>query len=562
MLRELHIKNLILIDEMYIEFTSGLNILTGETGAGKTALIEAVNLLLGERGDSTMIRSGRNEAEVQGLFAVAPSRLENQSGLKGLIGEDDELIVIRKISKEGKSRSYVNGNLVNLSVLKELGNLLIDIHGQHDHQSLLRIQSHLGFLDQYGGLELLDLRSDFTRASGELKAEIELVKKLSDSSLERAKEQELLRFQIDEIKGATLKEGEEEALLQEAQLLRNSERVMEALLKAKSTISSDNEGSVLERLKLSNLSLAKVSSLEPRLAQASERLEGVAFELEDLAAELRSLSEEFAHNPTRLGEVEDRLAAISALKKKYGRSIKEIIDFSLTAQEKLGKIDDSDERLTALKESIDSKSKTLYSLGLELSKKRREAAERFEAEVIGHLRELNMAKIRFKVAIETLGQDNLLLLSSGVDRVEFLISPNPGEILRPLAKIASGGEISRVMLALKIALAKVDEIETLIFDEIDSGVGAVTAGYVGEKLSLLSKSHQIISVTHLPQIAAYGDLHYRVFKEEEAGTTKTRVDNLSFDDRIDEIARMLGGKGSPTDLSKEHARELLDLAKG
>ncbi|MDI6799103.1 MAG: DNA repair protein RecN [Actinomycetota bacterium] len=562
MLRELHIKNLILIDELYIEFDRGLNVLTGETGAGKTALIEAVNLLLGERSDTGMIRSGTDEAKVEGLFTIPPSRLLELEDLREYLGDSAEYVIVRKISKEGKSKCYINGNMVTLSTIKDLGNLLIDLHGQHDHQSLLKTANHLNFLDRYGGSDLLELKSKYQAKHLSLKRDTGLLNRLSDSKGEREKEKDLLKFQIDEIENAALTLGEEEALVQEAEVLSSSERIMEALLSTKDSISSDLDNSVMDSLKRSEVLLSKVADLEPRLFAAHQRLEGISVELEDLAGELRRLAEDFAYNPERLKEVQDRLAAISFLKKKYGQSVGEILYFLERAKQELSLIDDSGERIKDLFESVEASKVELYSLGVELSKRRLKAASLFEAEVITHLKDLNMVKIDFKVDIETLGREDLLQSSTGIDRIEFLISPNQGEALRPLAKIASGGEISRVMLALKIALAKVDEIETLIFDEIDSGVGAVTAGYVGEKLSLLSDTHQIICVTHLPQIAAYGELHYRVFKEEESGATKTHIDKLSFDDRIDEIARMLGGKGSPTELSKEHAKELLKLAIG
>ncbi|MDO8886525.1 DNA repair protein RecN [Candidatus Oleimmundimicrobium sp.] len=574
MLQELHIKNLALIDESYVEFDKGLNVLTGETGAGKTVLVQAINLLVGERADYSFIRTGCEEACVEGSFLLQNTTNEALEYLDTADLDEDarQFVISRKISRDGKNKCYINGKIVTLNCLKEMGNFLVDFHGQHEHQSLLKTSSHLEFLDRYAGREDLDLRGKYSKTYEELKKMSSNIKKLKNETQERSGKEDLLRFQIEEIKNSNLRSGEEEDLIKERDVSRNAEKICEAVNLARDALSGDSQYSAYDFIAKAEGSVARVSEFDVQLDEIYKRIESVSLEVDDLGQLLRAYVEKFQYNPNRLDNIETRLATINALKRKYGETIDEILRFSNQAQVELDSLMTAESLLGNSELKLAEKYNELSAFAEELSKKRKKAALDFEKEVIKQLCDLNMPKVKFGVQIlskeSTELDDGLTVLgkkckfnSDGVDTVEFLISPNPGEPLKPLVKIASGGEMSRIMLALKIVLANIDSIPTLIFDEIDSGVGGKTAGFVGQKMNFLSETHQLICITHLPQIAAFANRHFRVFKKEAENKTQTFVETLSFNDRIAEIARMLGGKGDPTELSKKHALELINLAK-
>jgi len=573
LLQELHIKNLALIDENYIEFDKGLNVLTGETGAGKTILVEAMNLLLGERTDCLLIRTGCDEAYVEGTFVLEGGFKEtmNQFG-EFISAEDAQCVISRRISKEGKNKCYINGKLVPLQFLKQIGNILVDLHGQHAHQTILKSSTHIDFLDRYVGHELLDEKFKYIKDYNEFREMVSNLESLKEQTRERARKKELLCFQIEEIEKANLKLGEIEDLIKERDILKNAEKICEAVKMSHETLWGEPQFSVHDLLVKTEEALGRVSDYSLELAEVYQKIRNISFELEDLSHKLSDYLDGLQFEPNRLEEIEARLAEMYLLRKKYGDNIEEILDFMNKAQVELNSLMTSERNLGELELNIAGRKKELTEIARKLSGKRKRGAVRLEEEVVKHLTELNMPKVRFKVQIINESVDNqkevifatedgFKLYLNGIDDVEFLISPNPGEPLKPLAKIASGGEISRIMLALKIVLAKVDSVSTLIFDEIDSGVGGRTAGFVGQKMNILSDTHQVICITHLPQIAAYANQHLLVFKKEVDNRMQTFVEALSFDDKIDEVARMLGGKGEPSELSKKHALELIQLAK-
>ncbi len=573
MLQELHVRNLALIDESYIELNEGLNVLTGETGAGKTVLVQAMNLLLGERADYSFIRTGCKEAYVEGLFSLQNAPKEVKECLKGVSSEEDaQYVISRTISIEGKSKCYINGKIVTLTCLKELGNVLVDFHGQHEHQSLLKASSHLDFLDRYAGQDVPEAREKYSKAYLKFKKISFNLKKLKDEAQERARKEDLVCYQIEEIEKADLKVGEEEDLIKERDLLRNAEKICEAVNLARETLLGESQYCIHDLLAKAEGALTKVSEYGPELSEVCKRVKDVSLEIDDLGQSLRAYAEQLEYSPDKLEDIETGLVTINALKRKYGESIEEILQFLSQAQVELDSLRTAESLLGDLELEVDKSYSELSILAEDLSKKRRKTALSFEEEVTKQLSDLNMPKVKFGAQVlnvqSTEPDEGLMVFgkkhkfsSDGVDFVEFLISPNLGEPLKPLAKIASGGEMSRIMLALKIVLANVDSIPTLIFDEIDSGVGGRTAGFVGQKMNLLSGTHQLICVTHLPQIAAFANRHFRVYKKEKGKKIQTFVEALLFDDRIDEMARMLGGKSGPTELSKKHALELIELAK-
>ncbi|MDI6891883.1 MAG: DNA repair protein RecN [Actinomycetota bacterium] len=570
MLRELHIKNFALIDESYLELGEGLTVLTGETGAGKTIIIEAMNLLIGERADTTLIRTGSAQAHVEGLFSLESSHLIPEFDWEELSPDArGEFVISRIISNEGKSKCYIGGKLVALGSLLSLGNNLVDLHGQHEHQSLLKPALHLDYLDMYGGEELSKLRGEFAegyRKLDDLRQELE---RLCLNEAERLKRIDLLKFQIDEIERANLQRGEGESLNRERAILRNAEGLYSASQQAYQAISGDETlQGALDCVHQAVQEMKTVSSIDENLDEICRTLESLSYEMEDCARCLNAYREGIDFSPGRLDEIESRLALVDLLKKKYGKSIEEIIGYKDKAEVELDELADSGNRAQALEGEVAELEEKLGLLAGKISDARRGIASRFEKEVQLQLQELNMANARFKVAIEQepclgglpVGKKSLKASPQGVDQVEFLISPNPGEPLKSLAKIASGGEISRIMLALKIILAGIDNIPILIFDEIDVGIGGKAASAIGQKLALLARNHQVVCVTHLPQIASFADRHFYVYKKEVEGRTSIRVEPLDSEGRTNELARMLSG-AAVSAVSRKHAKEMIESAE-
>ncbi|MCJ7723682.1 MAG: DNA repair protein RecN, partial [Anaerolineales bacterium] len=541
MLTELHINNFAIIDKLELHFSPGLIILTGETGAGKSIILDAVEMLIGGRTDATVIRSEAERSSVEGVF-----KLEGKAGAS--VHEilqreellDDPLYVTlgREVRREGRSIARVNGRTVNVSLLKELGTQLVDIHGQSEHLSLRDVRAHLGLLDRYA--DIANLLGTYRVTYNKLNTIRRDLKTLQQAQQDAERRTELLTFQIGEIEAAKLLPGEDEGLRQERDRLVNAESL--ASLAQESLVALDE--STPEAPAATDLmgrvakSLASLSKIDTANSALTERAELLLENLTDLARELRGYLESIEFNPRRLEEVEERLNLIHNLQRKYGGSIESAVAFAVNARNQLENITNASERILELESDETSLLTELAGQGGELSEKRKEAAKALGRSIETELDDLSMASAHFGVNFQTRSVENgvpmpdgqrLAFDANGLDRVEFLVAPNPGEGLKPLARIASGGETSRLMLALKHVLAGVDEIPSLIFDEIDQGIGGRVGLVVGQKLWNLGRQHQVFCVTHLPQLASFGDQHWQVKKVIQEGRTLTRVELLKGD---------------------------------
>ncbi len=563
MLIELLIRNLAIIDEVQVPFQSGFNVLTGETGAGKSIIIHALNFLVGGKGDIDLIRTGEDFMVVEAVFDLSHCP-QGKAVLEelGFEPEDDTLILSRELSRSGRSRCRINGRAATVAMLKQIGKALVDIHGQHEHQSLLEPSNHLRFLDAFGGDEVLNLKERYANLYRQLMQIEREIAELQQSERDRMQRLDLLRYQADEIDKANLREGEEEELLQERQLLANAERIVERVNYAVQRLMED--GGALDKLGDAIQTLKDIIHLDPALGEWQNALSQAFDTIQEVGFELERYASRVEFNPERLDEVESRLDLIRRLKRKYGDTISAILQYREQIERELQKLETSEERLEALQKERERLRNELAEAAFALSQARQEIARQLEKTVQNHLKALMMERARFKIAVDRIPDPNGLKLPDGifafgrdgVDQVEFLIATNPGEPLKPLAKIASGGEISRTMLALKASLQRTHEIPVLVFDEIDVGIGGRTAEAVGEKLREVSRYAQVLCVTHLPQIAALADWHLQVEKVTEGRRTRVIVTPLQFEERVKELARMLSGK-QITQASLQHAQELL-----
>lgn len=574
MLAEIDITHFAIIDHLHLQFHRGFNVMTGETGAGKSIIIDAVGSLLGGRAQSEFVRAGADKARVEGMFVLNAAVRENIFPILDEIGiehEDDNLIITREISREGRNVCRVNGRTVTLHTLQRIGECLIDIHGQSEHLSLLRVREHIDFLDRYGNL--WEQRARVAEKVKALRATRKEIESLMIDEREKARRVDRLTYVVDEIMEAGLKIGEEETLKQERDLLGNAElraNLADHAYRALYGEGEDEKGAI----DLLNDALQAVTGLEKYDASVKalrEEAESAAAQADDLARSLRAYRDSVDHNPARLGQIDERLDLIFRLKRKYGDSVEEVIAYGEKAAAELATITQSEERVEELRQQEKQLLKEIGALAGALSEARREAGERLSREIEMQLQDLGMAKAKFGVTIEQADDADgvpvngrrVAVDSTGIDKVEFMVSPNPGEPLKPLAKIASGGETSRLMLALKSVLAVADNTPTLIFDEIDQGIGGRTGGIVGNKLWALTPSaqkiagvpqHQVICITHLPQIAAFGDAHFKIRKEIVGERTITQISELNNSARIEEIAQMLGTETATT---RQNAEELL-----
>jgi DNA repair protein RecN (Recombination protein N) len=557
MLLELRIKNFAIIDELNLSFSKGFNILTGETGAGKSIILNAVHLLLGDKATEEWIRSSEEEASVEAIFdisgnaGVKEKMKDRASPLLGE-GEEDSLLIRRVISRSGRGKVFINGNLATLGVLSEVGEGLLSIYGQHEHQSLQRVETHIDILDEFGGL--FGLREEFQKQYQEFVSLSEEVERIRAEKERSTKERELMAFQSKEIEASRVQPGEEESLKEERVILNHAKKLMEFAHVSEETIYSE-EGSAIERIQRILHHGQEMAAIDPSLSQPLKALESTLIQLEEIALALRDYSRRVEVNPMRIEEIENRLEEIDRLKRKYGSTIKEILSFRHRIEEALKSFTSDEEKLFQGEGRLAPLQQTVNSLAKKLSNERKKVALELKKSVEKELSSLGMKKTIFEIH-----RDPLPLSLKGADRVEFLVSPNVGEEVKPLAKIASGGELSRMMLAMKRILAKVGGRQVLIFDEVDSGIGGAMAEVVGKKLRELSRHHQVICVTHLPQIASFADQHHSVRKEVKAGRTMTLVDRLDKEAIVDEIARMLGGV-KVTEKTKAHAKEMIENAE-
>ena len=558
MLIELNIKDFAIIDSLQVSFGKGLNILTGETGAGKSIIVDAVKLILGDRASQDDIRSSKEEAVVEAMFDASSLDIAGILESAGLPNEEN-LIIKRVINRSGKNKIFINSSMANLSALQDIGSRIIDIYGQHDHQSLTKSEEHIDILDNLGGL--LSLRQEMAAAYKEFYAIQSELNKLTADSQRLTEKQDFLSFQSKDIGEAALKTGEDEELKKEKEKLVHAEKLFEATNSGYDSLYASS-GSILERLAQILNKLKDASKFDAELKPVIENMESSVCQLEDAAVSLRDYTQGISFEPQRLENVDNRLDLINKLKKKYGATIEVVLQKKVEVDKELDNIIHHDERIAELKEAVEKSKENVLKLSKKLSEKRVDSAKLLKKKVEEELSDLNMKKTVFEVRIEKHKDVNggFILGEKGIDRIEFFISPNIGEEPKPLSKIASGGELSRIMLAIK-RITTTGKIPVLIFDEVDAGIGGGTAEVVGRKLKEVSKNHQVLCITHLPQIAAYADTHYSVSKEVRGGRTVAGVKELKADERVAELSRMLGGV-KITSKTKEHAIEMLENARG
>ncbi len=556
MLEELVVQNYALIDRLQVRFSPGLNILTGETGAGKSILIGALGLILGMKADTGAIRAGTEEIDVSGI--VKPDNnpdVQTWMEEKGIAAENNSIIIRRVVKKNGKGTIYVQSTPFTLAALRELTGMLFDLHGQHEHQSLLSPENHRRLLDHYGNITAAV--TAFSALYARLLKVREEHAALIAEQRERVRKVELLEYAIQEIEDAKLTVGEEEQLRQEQNLLANHERLIQ-LVEEVYGATAESRGGALSNLRQARGLLAEIVKIDSHLNDSNQQLENVFFELEDFVENLGRYKGSINFDPARLEKIEERLDLIKRLEKKYGGTIEEVLAHLEESRRALEGIQNSDATQKKLEEQITGQEKELKARAANITHLRKQAAGGLQEKIVGELKQLGMPKVRFQVQIEDRTSDSgkVLYAGTGKDKVEFLIAPNLGEPFKKLVQIASGGELSRIMLAIKTVLAESDHINSLIFDEVDAGIGGEVAIAVGERLRGLAKSKQVLCITHLATIAVQADNHIKVEKITQADRTVTRVSPVTGLERQEEIARMLAGDRTG-DTSLKHAQELL-----
>lgn len=563
MLKDLRIKNYALVEDLDIEFYPGLNVLTGATGAGKSIIVGAVNLVLGERATTEMVRTGAEEAIIEGIFEIGSKDLiQKLLASLGILLDENILIIRREVSSKGASKCFVNDKQVTLANLKLIGDRLADLHGQHQHQSLLNISNHLEYLDNFGDSN--QLKEEVSQIYFQLRSKIKELDEIQKSEKENQEKKQLYSFQVNEIERANLSLGEDEKLLEGKKILENIEILHQILSSAYKEL-YDSENSVSQRLSFSKKELDKASQIDSKFKDYTKALETSLIQISDISRFFEKYLNNLEFDPQRLEEIRERFNLINSLKKKYGSEISEIFKYAEELLKKLDLFENLDEKIESLNKEIEILAETLKKNVLLLSDKRKEKGEELAKKIKKELSFLGMEKTEFGVKILYREDENGLLRmddkkyyvdEKGIDNIEFFVSPNPGEELKPLAKIASGGEISRIMLGLKSILAKSDRIPTMIFDEVDVGIGGEVADSVGKRLKSLSSNHQIICITHLQQIASQAFHHFKVFKETEKQRTVTKIKELNEKERVKEIARMISGE-KISELTLKHAKEMI-----
>lgn len=558
MLERLSIKNIALIREQTIDFKSGFNVLTGETGAGKSLIIDSLSLLLGEKADKSLISHGQTFATVEAVFSSLSDNVINLLDEFG-VERDDCLIISRKISVDGKNECRVNGVSFTLSMLKKLSAPLMDLHGQFEHQNLLKVANHIGILDSYGAKTIGSLLQDYQICYSKYEENQNELRKLVTNDKERERLIDLYSFQVEEIDNAGFYEGEEEELKDFRNQVLHSEKIMDSLSSAVSLGKGDGYefSGIAESIKKIQTLLGSVSEYSKEIAPQLERIESLKIEFEDVVDTLEEIKDNMYFDEQKAKQNEERLDLLSSFKKKYGSTISEIIDYRNNTQAELEKLINSENRVNELKSQQKKLETELVMIAEKLSKARKESALKMEKEVTAELVSLGMKSARFVIRIEQLSLENRT--KDGFDKVEFMFSANLGEEVKPLKAVASGGEMSRFMLAVKNITAKIEGISTLIFDEIDTGVSGMMALVLGEKLCMVSKFAQVICVTHLAQVASFGKNHFLIEKTEANGKTITSVKQLEREERVKEIARLVSGVVSEKAL--QSAEELLKNAE-
>jgi DNA repair protein RecN (Recombination protein N) len=589
MLLELNISDFAIIERLNLRLGVGFNVLTGETGAGKSIIIDALGTLRGERTDPTFVRAGAQRARVEGIFSIVDHvdlvPLLEEYGLWD--GEDEQIILSREINSEsGRSVARINGRAVNSSVLREIGGRLVDIHGQHEGLSLFNTRTHGEMLDRYGGLvPLRDQVADKVAALRKVREELVALRKAAESRTERIQE---LRYLLEDVGTAKLRLSEEAELLQERVLVQNGARITDLVGTAYTLLYAGEEGGrhpvrpIVEVLSTVADALAELAKLDPNLAKLAEQAGELLYSAEDLASGVRDYRDAMEFDAARLDTIEDRLTLLREMQRRYHGSVEQILERAASAEAEIERLTHSDEHMADLQGQEQRLLGEVGRLAGELSRQRQAVGQRMAAAVAGAMRDLAMPYVRFQVALERQEDPHGVPVNeerrtrsdqadssfhvphfsfdkTGIDKIEFMLSPNPGEPLKPLARIASGGESARLLLALKSILSRVDDVPTLVFDEVDVGVGGRAGQVVGEKLWGISEQHQVICITHLPQVAAFGDAHYAIAKLFSGERTRTTIQHLNDDERIAEIAAMLDGTPI-SEHSRRGAQEMLDRA--
>jgi len=564
MLRELSIKNFAIIDDLHICFSNGLTILSGETGAGKSIILNAVNLLLGSRATIQLIRTDAESAELEATFQIAFKSRVSEIMVQHGYNSSEELLIRRIISRNGRHRIYINGRLATIQLLNSITENLASISGQHEHQGLLKEEQQLLILDQFGGL--VPLRKQVSKLFHEILPLITELKKLNAIKDRQSEHIELLEFQKKEIIQTSITPGEDSALEKERMRLKNGETLYQAVHDSIEAL-YNTQGAVVERLVEVRRNLDRVCQIDSELSSAAKGVADTTFQIEDIIEELRNYLKNIQIDEARLEDVEARLDILQKLKRKYGGSLDAVIAHLESIEHELSEVENISDKINATEAKLSELHSQLAKLALKLSEKRDHTAINLAKKLEMELTTLKMSQTQFQVFLRTISAgdkadpyltiDGKAIDETGIDCASFLIAPNVGENLKPLAGIASGGELSRVVLALKAILAETESVETVVFDEVDAGIGGGVAEVVGKKLSFLARHHQVICITHLPQIAKFGDHHFKISKHVEQGRTITNIDPLGDEERIKEIARMLGGV-EITRATIDHAREMLD----
>jgi DNA repair protein RecN (Recombination protein N) len=555
MLEELHVHNYAIIDKLQVRFTGGLNVLSGETGAGKSILVGALGLLLGDKTDTSIIRSGAEETSVSGIISLAGNaEAAGWLSAHGIEPEDGLVILRRMLKSNGRGSLFIQSTPVTRTDLHDFSSLLFDLHGQHEHQSLLDLENHRKLVDRWAGTEALAERFHALYAS--LVSLRERLSSLVSDERERLRRIDLLTYAVNEIKAVAPKPGEEEELEKELAILVHHEKLFTLLEEVHGAI-AEAGGGVLAALRKARHSMEEVLAIDSSLSRQSHQLEDAFYEIEDFAESVRQYKSRTDFSPSRLDDVQGRLSAIRGLEKKYGDTVEKVLEYCRTGEQELSGMENWEEQKKSLQEQIGQTEKEIAGVARELSEKRKAASQDLQKKIESELRQLGMPKVSFRVLIQDAAREGTPVLTPwGKDAIEFVISPNLGEPFKKLRAIASGGELSRVMLAIKGVLAESDHVSSLIFDEVDAGIGGEIALAVGERLGALARHKQILCITHLATIAVRADNHLRIEKVTQAGRTVTRVEKVTGTARQEEVARMLAGdrKG---ELSLQHAGELL-----
>ena len=554
MLLNLHVKNLALIEEVDVDFEKGLIVLTGETGAGKSIILGSVNIALGNKASKDMIRKGTDYSLVELTFSVSETCAKQLKKYDIYMEEDNIVTVTRKIS-EGRSISKINGETVNIKTLKNVMSLLIDIHGQHDHQSLLYTKNHLDILDKFAKDSILELKE---KIKEEYSKYTKLIKKLEEFNIDegqKAREIEFAEYEVNEIESANLKPEEDVQVEEEFKKLSNSKEIVSALSEIYNALSYETAGGLGDIINKAVMDINSIKGMDEKISQFQTELYDIDNLCRELTSQIYDYNSGMDFNPEYVREVEERLDVINHLKLKYGNSIEEILRYKEEKEEYLEKLNNMTDEMESVKNQISELEGTLNNLCTKLSEQRKKAAKELEVLVKQALVDLNFIAVEFEIQItrkESIGEN-------GFDNVEFMISTNPGESVKPLVKVASGGELSRIMLAIKSILATEDDIDTLIFDEIDTGISGQTAMKVAEKMAKISRNHQVICISHLSQIAAMADSHYLIKKTADENSTTTSIKKLTRQQSIEELVRINGGSGI-TEAGLIHATEMKDMA--